>query len=319
LVIPTTQTVAVRHPDESLMHLAAAFLLSKKPGNTRSSYANDLGLRFRGDTLEWRPDGKGFLPYLTQIDVALFSARRQHIEAWVETCRREGLSDQTVNRRLSTVTGLYRYCLREELTDHNPMAYVERASVDPMFSPTFGPDLDQARAITRVAQEEGVRPAAIVGLLLYCGLRVSEVVGLAVEDLTVERGHRVVRVMGKGRKPAYVPLAPPAAAAVDAYLAERPGDGVMFAGARGGILTRQKVFALVKRIGRKAALPRELTPHCLRHAYITLALDAGVPLRDVQDSARHARADTTRRYDHNRGLLERNAGYRLAEYLAGDA
>jgi integrase len=116
-----------------------------------------------------------------------------------------------------------------------------------------------------------------------------------------------------------VVLPPATAAAVDAYLATRADEtGPLLATASGGRLDQAALWKLVRRLARAAGIPswERLSPHSLRHTAITLALDAGAHLRDVQDFAGHRDPRTTRRYDRARDTLDRNAAYTLTAYLA---
>ena len=149
-----------------------------------------------------------------------------------------------------------------------------------------------------------------------------------VADLGADAGHRVLRVLRKGARKARIPLAPATAAALDAYLADRARRGgrsdarqlagPLLATGSGGRLRQGHLWELVRRLARAAGIEAwdRLSPHCLRHSAITFALDAGATLRDVQDYAGHKDPHTTRRYDHARDSLDRNAAYAVAAYLA---
>jgi len=155
-------------------------------------------------------------------------------------------------------------------------------------------------------------------LLGLNGLRVSEALGADVEDLTTERGHRVLRIKRKGGKTATVPLAPRTAEAVDAYVGDRT-IGPLFATTTGVRWHRSEAWRTLRRLA-KVAVPEKagsLHPHDLRHAFVTLSLDAGASLRDVQDAAGHADPRTTRRYDQARHNLDRHPTYALAGLIAG--
>lgn len=156
-------------------------------------------------------------------------------------------------------------------------------------------------------------------LLLLGGFRVEELAAADTTDLGHDRGHRVLRVTRKGGTRAAPPLAPAAAAALDTYLAARataagvqPAQlrGPLLATATNGRLDQAALWHLVRRLARTAAIPSwaALSPHSLRHTALTLALDSGASLRDVQDMARHRDPRTTRRYDRSRGSLDRQPG-----------
>ena len=142
---------------------------------------------------------------------------------------------------------------------------------------------------------------ALISLLALNGLRVSEALGADIEALGLERGHRTLTVLRKGGKVVTVPLAPRTARAVDLAIGERLA-GPIFVGANGQRMDRHGAGRIVRRVARRAGIDKPIGPHTLRHAFITAALDAGVPLRDVQEAASHADPRTTMRYDRARVL-----------------
>ena len=113
-----------------------------------------------------------------------------------------------------------------------------------------------------------------------------------------------------------IPLAPRTARAIDLAVGERTA-GPVFLTADGRRLDRHGAGRIVRKVARRAGIAKAVTPHTLRHAFITAALDAGVPLRDVQEAASHADPRTTMRYDRARGSLDRHATYIVAAYVAG--
>jgi len=150
------------------------------------------------------------------------------------------------------------------------------------------------------------------------GLRLSEAVGADIEDLSTQRGHRTLAITRKGGKRAVVPLAPRTARAIDLAVGERC-DGPIFLAADGNRLDRHGAGRIVRRVARRAGIAKNIGPHTLRHAFITAALDAGVPHRDVQEAASHADPRTTIRYDRARTSLDRHATYVVAAFIAGAA
>jgi integrase/recombinase XerD len=119
------------------------------------------------------------------------------------------------------------------------------------------------------------------------GLRVSEATGADIEHLGLERGHRTLTITRKGGKVVTIPLAPRTARAIDLAIGERTG-GPVFLNPDGRRLDRHGAGRIVRKTARRAGIGKTVTPHTLRHAFITAALDAGVPLRDVQEAASHA-------------------------------
>jgi integrase len=133
----------------------------------------------------------------------------------------------------------------------------------------------------------GLGPAAehaLVSLLALNGLRVSEATGADIEHLGLERGHRTLVITRKGGKVVTIPLAPRTARAIDLAIGER-ASGPLFLAADGRRLDRHGAARVVRRVTRRAGVSKQVSPHTLRHAFITAALDAGVSLRDVQEAA----------------------------------
>jgi integrase/recombinase XerD len=159
---------------------------------------------------------------------------------------------------------------------------------------------------------------ALISLLALNGLRVSEATGADIEHLGLERGHRTLTITRKGGKVVTIPLAPRTGRALDLVIGERT-EGPVFLAADGRRLDRHAAGRIVRRTARGAGTAKLVTPHTLRHVFITAALDAGVPLRDVQEAASHADPRTTKRCDRARSSLDRHATYIVAAYLAGAA
>jgi integrase len=133
---------------------------------------------------------------------------------------------------------------------------------------------------------------ALISLLALNGLRVSEATGADIEHLGLERGHRTLAITRKGGKVVTIPLAPRTARAIDLAIGERT-DGPVFLTGDGRRLDRHGAGRLVRKVARRAGIGKAVTPHTPRHAFITAALDAGVPVRDVQEAASHADPRTT--------------------------
>jgi site-specific recombinase XerD len=302
LVVPAQAgTVTAAEPTTLAGH-AAAWLLGYRSAHTRRAYGRDLA---------------AFAGWCAEHDVEALDVRRAHVDAYARTLDAAGASPATVARKLSALSSFFAYLVAEDVLDRSPLAHVRRpkAASD---SQTTGLDRDQVRALLAAARTDTPRAFALLTLLAGNGLRIGEALGLDVADLGVERGHRVLRLTRKGGKRATVPLAPVVADALDTYLAGR-AEGPLFATRTARRLDEPYVFRLVRRLARGAGITTagQLSPHSLRHAFVTLALDSGASLRDVQDAAGHADPRTTRRYDRARHNLDRHPAYALAGYLAG--
>jgi len=161
----------------------------------------------------------------------------------------------------------------------------------------------------------GHQRAALAVLLGLNGLRVSEACDTDIGDLGFDRGHRTLRILGKGHKPAVIPLVPRTARTVDLAIGERR-EGPILLRHDGQRLDRRTAHRWVKAIGKRAGLGH-VHPHMLRGAFVMAALDAGVPLRDVQLAARHADPRTTTIYDRRRENFDRHAAYVVVAFVAG--
>ncbi len=264
--------------------LALAGFLAGYSGPTREAYGLDL---------------RQFASWCHQHHLRLFSARA------------------TITRRLCTVAGFYWYAVEEELLDHSPAVHVRRPRLD-YESHATGLDRNGVGALLVAAGLGAAGEHALISLLAINGLRVSEAVGADIQALGIERGHRTMVITRKGGKVVTIPLAPRTARAIDLAIGERC-EGPIFLTADGRRLDRHGAGRIVRRVARRAAISKPIGPHTFRHAFITAALDAGVPLRDVQEAASHADPRTTMRYDRARASLDRHATYIVAAYIAGAA
>ncbi len=292
---PSRTPIGPAPAPQSADDVALAFLLGYS-GNTRAAYLADL---------------RGFFSFCEAHGCDPLQATRAHIDLYARYLdEHEHRSSATVARKLSVLAGFYRYATNEELIIRNPVALVRRPKVGSVSTST-GLDIVEMTALITAAQDAGPRSHALVLLLALNGLRVSEAIGAAVDDLSVERGHRVLYVTRKGGTKATVPLAPRTAEALDAYLAGRT-SGPLFVTSTGRAMDRVAAFRLIRRLAKSACIARPIHPHDLRHAFVTLSLDAGASLRDVQDAAGHADPRTTRRYDRARHNLDKHPTYALA-------
>jgi integrase/recombinase XerD len=227
-----------------------------------------------------------------------------------------GRARATVARRLCMVAGSYRYAEQEGLLERSPAAHVRRPRLG-YESHATGLDRNEVGALLFAAGLASAAEHALVSLLAVNGLRVSEALGADIEALGLERGHRTLTITRKGGQVVTIPLAPRTARAIDLAIGERI-EGPIFLSQRR--TTRpHAAWRIVRRLARRAGMNKPVGRHTLRHAFITTALDAGVPLRDVQEAASQADPRTTMRYDRARVSLDRHATYIVAAFLAGTA
>ena len=268
--------------------------------------------RYGGRTLEsYRADLRQFFQWCAHVEVAPLAATRTHIELYRAWMDERGLAPSTVDRRLSTVCGYYRFAHIDGRITSNPARYVRRPRVHPTVQRAM--DRGELASFLYTAERTSPMHAALAVLLGLNGLRVSEACGTNVEDLGFERGHRILRIVGKGNKPTGIPLVPRTARTVDLAIGER-SEGPILLRNNGERLDPRTAYRWVRSIGAHAGLDR-VHPHMLRAAFIMAALDAGVPLRDVQIAARHADPRTTTVYDHRRQNYDRHAAYAVVAFV----
>ena len=261
----------------------------------------------------WQSMGITNPSQVTSAMIGSYAARlREGVAApdgagWVEA----PLASASAARAVIAVRSLHRFACAEGLTAEDPARSI-RPSKPPRRLPK-ALSLEQVQAMLAVPAtdtEVGVRDAALLELLYGTGMRISEAVALDVDD--VDRlvrpaaGERApgLRVLGKGAKERIVPVGSYARAALDAYLVRgRPvlaahgrGTPALFVNTRGGRLSRQSAWAILRSVAEKAGITADVSPHTLRHSYATHLLDGGADVRVVQELLGHASVTTTQIY-----------------------
>src|SRR4051794_2760583 len=213
----------------------------------------------------------------------------------------------TIHRKAACLRSFYRHLRREELIDDDPTAALAPPSKSRKL-PRVLSYAEVKRLLESVKDGDAIalRDRALLEIMYGCGLRASEAVGLAVNDVDLRRGF--VRPHGKGNKERTVPLGREAAAAVKRYLrtgrAELVGSRArsnLFVNFRGGPLTRQGLYKIIRRHAREVGLDGRMSPHTLRHSFATHLLSGGCDLRSVQEMLGHSDVATTQLYTHLSG------------------
>jgi integrase/recombinase XerD len=234
-----------------------------------------------------------------------------------------GAAKATVNRKLSVVRGLFERAMAEGWADRNPAARVRGLKAD-QESPTAGLTLREARELLAGIEREtllGVRDHCLLFLMLRTGIRRSEAAGILIGDFSHRDGHEALTVRGKGDKTRIVKIAPDVLRCcrdwVDASGRDWKSGEPLFVALRktaGGYrvaghtpLTVDGIWKAVLRRADEAGLSARITPHSLRHTFVTLALEGGAPLHKVQYAAGHADPRTTERYHRQKENLDDNA------------
>lgn len=257
---------------------------------TLSSYRQDLAL---------------FGAFLKQRRIEqLSNVRTLHVREFLQSLRAHR-TPATVARKLAAVKGLFRFLEAERVLTRSPTAFIETPRLWRRLPQTLS--LDEVTRLLDSIKEEGlgVRDLAMLEFLYGAGLRVSELIALDVGNINQEAGF--LRCIGKGNKERIVPLGRRAQDALTRYLKtgrprlvrQRPPDTqALFVNRRGGRLTRQRVWQVLRRCAAAGRITKRIGPHTLRHSFATHLLERGADLRTVQELLGHASISTTQRYTH---------------------
>ncbi|CAK9890974.1 MULTISPECIES: site-specific tyrosine recombinase XerD [Pseudomonas] len=279
---------AIEHPliDQ---FLDALWLEKGLADNTRDSYRSDLAL-FNG--------------WLTEQGVELPNAGRELILDHLAWRLAQGYKPRSTARFLSGVRGFYRYLLREKLIGVDPTLQVEMPQLGrPLPKSLSEADVEALLQAPDLSEPIGQRDRAMLEVLYACGLRVTELVSLTLDQVNLRQG--VLRVMGKGSKERLVPMGEEAVVWIERFLRDgrnellggRPSD-VLFPSLRGEQMTRQTFWHRIKHQALVAGIDKSLSPHTLRHAFATHLLNHGADLRVVQMLLGHSDLSTTQIYTH---------------------
>jgi integrase/recombinase XerD len=228
----------------------------------------------------------------------------EDLQGYLGDLEQQGVGPRSRARKLSAVRQFFRFLLRENLTDHNPLEWLDSPKVPKGLPKVLGlEEVERLLAAPDPTTPLGQRDDAMLELLYATGLRVSELVGLTVPQLDLRRG--VVRVLGKGAKERLVPMVFQAVEKIQLYLQHiRPvllknqRSQRLFLNRSGTGLSRQGFWKILKGYARQAGLPPHLSPHTLRHSFATHLLWQGADLRALQLMLGHADISTTQIYTH---------------------
>ena len=290
--------MAVTTPTRTFEHLVLDFLayLEFERGlsrNTLEAYRSDL-LQY-GRFLEARG---AYATSATTVDVSDF------LVELAEGNGRPPSSPATIHRKAACLRSFYRHLRREGLRESDPTASIS----GPRRGRRLPKVLNRGEVQKLLTQPKGTAPTslrdrALLELMYACGLRASEAIGIELSDADLELG--VLRARGKGSKERIVPIGGTAVGAVRIYLERgRPKivngspEPHLFVNFRGGSLTRQGLYKIVRRHAQTAGLADRMSPHTLRHTFATHLLAGGCDLRSVQEMLGHADVATTQLYTH---------------------
>jgi integrase/recombinase XerD len=272
--------------DEFLDHLWLEDGLSK---NTLNSYRFDLNLFSL-----WLIENlkKNFLE-VSQADI------QQYLAFKFPTSK-----SRSISRLLATLRRLYKYLLRENKISIDPTLEIQSPKISKSLPKSLSEeDIEALLSAPDIKTSSGLRDKAMLELLYACGLRVSELVNILLTELSMTEG--VIRVTGKGSKTRLVPMGEEAVDWIKKYINEGRKDILkqqtskyLFITIRGGAMTRQAFWHLIKRYSIIAKIKKPMSPHILRHAFATHLINHGADLRVVQMLLGHSDISTTQIYTH---------------------
>jgi integrase/recombinase XerC len=228
-------------------------------------------------------------PTVEQLDLAM-------MREWLGGLYDQGLTVVSVRRKIAAVRAMFKFLLRERIVEKNPASRLRTPKTRQRLPEVMSAEKTN-NLLDGAEQFSKDRDLAFLELLYGCGIRVSELVGINLEDIDLREGW--LRVRGKGNKEREVPVGGRAVQAVERYLSVRsaqPSERALFVNSRGGRLGDRQVRRLVKQYALLVTGDSTVHPHSFRHAYATHLLSDGADLRAIQELLGHARLSTTQKY-----------------------
>lgn len=256
--------------------------------NTVEAYAHDL---------------REFVAYLSDRGDTFASVDTEQVARFLGALSARKIGGRSQARYLSAVRGLFRFLRKQRYIERDPSELLDPPKpASKLPSVMSRREVEQLLAAPDVNDHAGLRDAAMLYTMYASGLRVSELVGLALSGLSREQG--LLKVTGKGGKQRLVPIGDRACALVEEYLTRvrsswaRAGEPTLFVTPRGTGMTRQAFWKIVRKHALQAGIVRAISPHKLRHSFATHLLEGGADLRAVQVMLGHSDISTTQVYTH---------------------
>ncbi len=273
------------HIQDYLAHLVVERNLSPR---TLESYGRDL---------------RQFSAFATDRKLDISSIERSDLRDYLGSRRDAGLSPRSSARALSAIRGFFRFLVGTEALAADPTANIRSPSLWQTVPHTLNSsEIDALLAAPDTSTTLGLRNRAMFETLYATGLRVSELVGLTTDRVRLDPGF--VRIVGKGRKERLVPLGLAAIDWIERYsdagraLLDRDRRPELFLNHRGGVMTRQGFWKILRQHAQQAGIKTKLSPHVIRHSFATHLVENGADLRAVQMMLGHSSLTTTEIYTH---------------------
>ena len=261
--------------------------------------------RYSDHTLRaYQSDLEQLMTYLNVAESDLSKASYKQLRAWFAELIAQGLSTRSVNRKISSASAYYRYLVRGGALEQNPVEKV----VSPKNAkrlPFFYKEQQLHKLLDAEVDEgyEAHRDHAIIELFYGTGMRLSELVGLCIGDVSLSG--QAVKVLGKGNKQRIIPLSPNLCSELESYLEmlrqsfAAPNDSALFRTAKGKPVSPYLVYKIVRRSLTEQGIVGKKSPHVLRHSFATHMLNNGANLNSIKDLLGHSSLSATQVYTHN--------------------
>ncbi len=249
-------------------------------------------------------DVKKLLNYVSTEEISLQEITLEHLQMFVADLHDVGIGPHSQQRIVSGIRSFFKYLKLEGYIETNPCLLLERPHAGIYLPEVLSiEEIDSLINQIDLESAEGQRNRAIIETLYGCGLRVSELINLEINRIYSKEEYIVV--VGKGHKQRLVPISQTALHEIAQYMPERgmygikPGEeNILFLNRRGGRLTRQMIFIIIKRLAEAAGITKTISPHTLRHSFATHLLEGGANLRAIQQMLGHEYISTTEIYLH---------------------
>ncbi|WP_349582068.1 site-specific tyrosine recombinase XerD [Leuconostoc citreum] len=252
----------------------------------------------------YRQDLNQFGMYLSQEHLLLGEVDHIVVLSWLNRLRTNGKSNSSVIRMVTSLRRFFGYLTQENMITHNPMSHVKPPKKAAHLPAVLSfEEIDTLLGVPVPSTPLGMRNRTLLEVMYATGLRVSELVNLKMSDLHIQLG--LIQTLGKGDKERIIPIGEVAVDWLERYFAgarltllKAQESPYVFVNDRGGQLTRQGVWKIIKKLVLEAGITKDVSPHTLRHSFATHILENGADLRIVQELLGHADISTTQIYTH---------------------
>ncbi|MBW7675087.1 site-specific tyrosine recombinase XerD [Chryseobacterium chendengshani] len=229
----------------------------------------------------------------------------ENLQEYIFTLSKQKFSERSQARWISSIKAFFRFLLEDEIRDDNPSALLEGPKLG-LYLPDTLSLSDITKIIDAIDQNSdlGKRNHCIIEVLYGCGLRVSELIDIKISNINFKENY--IKIVGKGNKTRFVPLAEYTADLLVAYIKEvrssikinKKYEDTLFLNSRGTSMSRVIVFIIIKELTDKAGVSKKISPHTFRHSFATHLLQNGADLRFIQEMLGHSSITTTEVYTH---------------------